>query len=143
MNYRALSIVLLLSSLGFAQAGIPANQTRVAEKSVQIPKDKPGSPQVAHSATLTWSASTSPNILNYPVYRSLTTGGPYTQVAAVPITPPLTYTDLTVLAGTTYFYVVTAKDANLESNNSNQATAVIPPDPVKPNPPTNLTVVAQ
>jgi large repetitive protein len=101
-----------------------------------------GEAATAHYVDLNWGASPSPGIVNYLVYRSLTTGGPYTNIGQTAATV-LTYHDATVLAGTTYYYVVTAKDANNESAKSNEAKAVVPADPVPPNPPVNLTVTAQ
>ena len=97
---------------------------------------------VVHSVDLSWGASTSPGILNYIAYRGTVTGGPYTNIGQV-AGNVLTYHDATVLAGTTYFYEVTAKDANFESAKSNEAKAIVPADPVPPNPPVNLTVTAQ
>jgi fibronectin type 3 domain-containing protein len=53
-------------------------------------------------------------------------GGPYTKLNATTVNA-LTYTDSTVSAGATYYYVVTdvASDGT-ESAFSNQATAVVP-----------------
>jgi fibronectin type 3 domain-containing protein len=65
-------------------------------------------------------------VAGYNVYRSSVSGGPYTKLNATPVTA-LTYTDSTVSAGATYYYVVTdvASDGT-ESVFSNQATAVVP-----------------
>jgi hypothetical protein len=69
--------------------------------------------------SLTWTASTSNTVMGYNVYRSTTSGGPYTKVAPLVATP---YTD-TVASGT-YYYVVTAVDASAdESAHSNEAFA--------------------
>jgi hypothetical protein len=80
-----------------------------------------GNAQVA----LTWTAST--GATSYHVKRSTTSGGPYTQVSA-PMAASFTDTGLT--NGTTYFYVVSAVNANGESVNSAQASA----KPVAPSP---------
>jgi hypothetical protein len=80
-----------------------------------------------HTATLSWTASSSSNVTGYNVYRGTTSGGPYpTKVNSALITG-LSYVDTTVQAGLTYYYVATAVDngAN-ESDYSNQAPAVIP-----------------
>ena len=53
--------------------------------------------------------------------RSTTNGGPYTGIASG-ITAT-TYTDNSVINGTTYYYVVTAVNGGGESGNSNQASA--------------------
>jgi len=63
---------------------------------------------VQHSVSLTWSASTS-TVAGYNIYRSTVSGSGYTKINSSFVTI-LTYTDSTVLSGTTYFYVTTAVD---------------------------------
>lgn len=77
-----------------------------------------------HAATLTWVASTTPNV-TYSVHRSESAGGPYTLIkAGVKL---LSFFDPNVIAGRTYYYVVTAVDpSGNASGYSNQATAKIP-----------------
>jgi hypothetical protein len=78
-----------------------------------------------HSATLNWTASTS-TVVGYNVYRRGSAGGPYTKLNSSLVTG-VTYTDSTVQAGQTYYYVTTAVDSsNNESVYSNSATALIP-----------------
>jgi len=80
----------------------------------------------AHSAALTWTASTSSNVTGYNVYRGTQSGGPYTKLT-LNLVGGTTYTDITVQAGQTYYYVTTAVDnTDNESIYSNEATAVIP-----------------
>jgi hypothetical protein len=53
-------------------------------------------------------------------------GGPYTLITSSPLAG-ITFTDTTVQAGLTYFYVVTAVDASgNESAYSNEASATVP-----------------
>jgi fibronectin type 3 domain-containing protein len=60
------------------------------------------------------------------VYRGTKTGGPYTKVNSS-LNVDTTFTDTTVAAGNTYFYVVTAVDGSgTESSYSNEAKAVVP-----------------
>lgn len=86
---------------------------------------------VPHSATLTWTASASvgrPGIgtIRYNVYRASTAGGPYTKLTSTPLSA-LTYTDLSVSAGQTYFYSTTAVDGvNPESKLAIEVKTVIP-----------------
>jgi hypothetical protein len=81
----------------------------------------------ADSVSLTWTASSSSDVIGYYAYRSTTSGSGYVKLD--PSSPASTeqYTDSTVQSGTTYYYVVTAVDSNdVESDYSGQATAVIP-----------------
>lgn len=80
----------------------------------------------AHTVTLNWTASTSPNIAGYNVYRSTISGSQYTKINSS-LAATTSYSDATVQAGLTYYYVTTAVDTGgNESTYSNQATAVIP-----------------
>jgi len=80
----------------------------------------------SHSVSLSWTASTSPNISGYYVYRGTVSGGPYTRLNSSPVAAT-TYTDTTPQAGQTYYYVATAVNSNgLESGFSNEVEAVIP-----------------
>jgi hypothetical protein len=80
---------------------------------------------VSHSVTLTWTASTSA-VSGYNVYRSTTSGGPYTKLNSSLIATT-TYVDSTVQASTTYFYVVTSVDSsNVESANSTEVSVTVP-----------------
>ncbi|HXN24756.1 MAG TPA: choice-of-anchor D domain-containing protein [Candidatus Dormibacteraeota bacterium] len=80
---------------------------------------------VAHSATLSWDPSTS-TVVGYYVYRGAQSGGPYTLLNSSSVAAT-GYPDLTVQAGLTYFYVVTAVDSSaVESAFSNEVSATIP-----------------
>lgn len=78
------------------------------------------------TATLSWTASISPAVTGYKIYRSITNGGSYTLLSPAPVTGT-TYVDNSIQGGLTYYYVVTAVDGkNNESTLSTQATAVVP-----------------
>ena len=80
----------------------------------------------SHIVTLSWEASTSPNIAGYNIFRGSTSGGPYTQINGA-LTSALTYADSNVLAGQTYYYVTTAIDGNNNSSvYSNEASSLVP-----------------
>jgi hypothetical protein len=84
-----------------------------------------GTAASAHSVSLTWDPSRSA-VTGYNVYRGSVSGGPYAQINSV-LDPSTSYTDNTVLAGNTYFYVSTALDSGgVESGFSNQVKVVIP-----------------
>ena len=79
---------------------------------------------VTHSASL-WTASTS-TVMGYNVYSSTVSGGPYTKLTLTPVTTT-SYTDTTVQAGATYYYVVTSVDSSgAESSYSSEVSATIP-----------------
>jgi fibronectin type 3 domain-containing protein len=81
--------------------------------------------QLGHTVALTWNASTS-TVSGYNVYRSTVSGTGYVKINSSAVSL-LSYTDATVLNGTTYYYVTTAFDSTgAESTFSNEASAVIP-----------------
>jgi hypothetical protein len=85
-----------------------------------------GTAAVAHSVSLSWVASTSSSVVGYIIYRGSVSGGPYTVLNSTP-NAGLTYTDTTVTAGQTYYYVVTAVDGSgNESVVSNEVAVTIP-----------------
>ncbi|MGA9246845.1 MAG: choice-of-anchor D domain-containing protein [Candidatus Acidiferrales bacterium] len=79
-----------------------------------------------HTVALAWTASTS-TVSGYNVYRGTTPNGPYPTKLNPSLVTTEQFTDSNVTSGITYYYVVTAVDSsNVESVDSNQATAVIP-----------------
>lgn len=85
---------------------------------------------------LTWNAVT--GATGYNVERSTTSGGIYTSIATNVTSP--NYIDTSVSNGTTYYYVVTAVNANGESAYSNEVSAT--PQAPLPSSPTNLVAIA-
>jgi uncharacterized repeat protein (TIGR03803 family) len=80
----------------------------------------------AQTVNLTWQPSNSQNIVGYNVYRGNSPDGPYTKLNST-LDPNTAYSDSTVQAGKTYYYVTTAVDnQGVESAYSNQSEAVIP-----------------
>ncbi|HXH47937.1 MAG TPA: IPT/TIG domain-containing protein, partial [Terriglobia bacterium] len=78
-----------------------------------------------HTVGLSWTGSSSP-AYGYNIYRSSTSGGPYTRLNSN-LLSGTSFSDNNVQAGQTYFYVTTAvNNSNMESSYSNQAQAVIP-----------------
>lgn len=79
-----------------------------------------------HSVTLNWTASTSPNLKGYYVYRAGVSGGPYKKMNSTPVVGT-SYVDYNIDGGFTYYYVATAVDtSNNESTYSSQAGASVP-----------------
>ena len=90
-----------------------------------VPLTGTGAATTPHSVTLSWSDAGT-QIAGYNVYRSTVSNGSYTRIDPTLVTTT-SYSDQTVVSGTTYYYVVTAVGTNtVESAPSNQATATIP-----------------
>ena len=87
------------------------------------PTPTPSSPQ-SHSVSISWTPSTSAGVTSYNVYRSSVSGGPY---AVVGNASSSSFTDNTVKAGATYFYVVTSLNASqIESVVSSETKVTVP-----------------
>jgi hypothetical protein len=81
---------------------------------------------IPHSVSLSWTASISPKVAGYNVYRGTTSGGPYSKLNSS-LVAATSYTDSAVQAGQSYYYVATAVDtSNNESAYSTPASALIP-----------------
>jgi len=80
---------------------------------------------VSHSVVITWTASTSV-VTGYNIYSATASGGPYSKLNSSPVAGT-SYTDTTVQASQTYFYVVTSVDSNgVESAFSSEVSASVP-----------------
>jgi hypothetical protein len=83
---------------------------------------------VAHYVSLSWTASTSA-VAGYNIYRATASGGPYTKINTS-LVVGTSYTDSTVSANVTYYYVARAVDnTGTESVNSGQSPAAAVPIP--------------
>ena len=85
---------------------------------------------IAHTVILSWTASSSPNIAGYNIYRgTVSLSGPF---GATPLNPTLinsslSYVDTSVVAGTTYYYVATAVNTSgVQSIDSTPVPAIVP-----------------
>ncbi|HXI71974.1 MAG TPA: FN3 associated domain-containing protein [Verrucomicrobiae bacterium] len=98
---------------------------------VQPPPTPPAAPVITSvltnygTVTLNWSASATAT--SYNVKRSTSLGGPFTTLANTSAT---TYTDTSVVNGTTYYYVVSGLNAGGEGPNSAVVLAQPPYPPV-------------
>ena len=78
-----------------------------------------------HSVTITWEPSVS-RVVGYNVYRADASGNNFTKLTSQPVFATK-YTDLTVEAGKTYTYYVSAVSLNgVESKPSANVTAKVP-----------------
>jgi len=79
-----------------------------------------------HGVSLSWTASTSPNISGYNVYRG-TSASSLSKINASLVTNGTSYGDSSVQAGQTYYYAITAVNSSgIESSYSTVVSATIP-----------------
>jgi hypothetical protein len=79
-----------------------------------------------HAVVVTWIPSISASVLGYNLYRSTTSGTNYTKVNSTVISGT-SYSDSSVRAGQTYYYVATAVDGSKdESGYSAETSATVP-----------------
>lgn len=123
-----------LSPYSNTASAITASNPPTGLSAVDHPSDQGG------AIDLVWTPSTSSTATQQKIYRSTTSGGPYTLAKIITNNTTSTYTDIGLTNGTIYYYVVRAFDGTTESANSNQASAA-PVDNIAPVPPTNLTAV--
>jgi len=113
-----------------------AVQTDLADlfKSASLPPAPTGLTATAGDShvSLTWTALG--GATSYNVKRGTTSGGPYPNVFSVTANQ---YTDIGLVNGTTYYYVVSAVNSAGEGPNSSEVNAI--PHPSPPPAPANLT----
>jgi hypothetical protein len=121
----AAGTVTILSANIASPAEIPVSGDGLNPTTSNPPPPPPPPPApVQHTVALSWGPSSSP-VSGYRVYRSTVSGSGFSALTSV--IGNLSFSDDTVAAGTTYYYVVTAVDAaGQESTHSNEATAVVP-----------------
>ncbi|HJR19551.1 MAG TPA: hypothetical protein VJ922_07510 [Actinomycetota bacterium] len=141
MNRKRLviGVLIALSSLAAAQAstssaiftdgpGVGANGFTTA--TLLAPTGlgaTAGCQTLAPKITLTWTATTSTFADGYDVYRSTTSGGPYSSIAHVNGRTTAIYVDASGLSlNTTYYYVIRSTAYGWTSANSSQASAKTP-----------------
>jgi len=118
--------VTFTPSSGSTVSGNVAITSTASNSPINISLSGTGVVAVQHSVALSWTASTSSGVVGYRVYRATQSGGPYTLITNTAVVGT-TFTDTTVAAGQTYFYVVTAVDGSgNESVNSNEVSATVP-----------------
>jgi hypothetical protein len=83
-------------------------------------------PVLSIEVEVTWTATASTFADGYQVFRSATSGGPYTLIGTVAGRTTTTFTDADVTFLTTYHYVVQATRDLWRSVNSTQASFTTP-----------------
>ena len=111
------------NALGGASGQVGFNSN--AENSPTVEQVAGTGVQSSHNVYLSWQAGGG-NPVGYNIYRSTTQGGPY-QMINTSLDSSTNYTDYTVVAGDTYYYVATEVNSqDEESGYSNVSQAVIP-----------------
>lgn len=96
-----------------------------ASSSARVAFSGNGTQASKHSVVLAWGAAPA-DMAGYNVYRGVALEGPYTKINASPNTSS-TFTDASVVAGQTYFYMTTAVNKHgRESKYSNRVQVEIP-----------------
>jgi hypothetical protein len=120
--------VMFRPPVGGGQSGVVIVTEDAQGSPQQVTLNGTGLAPVQHySEDLTWDAITS-SVIGYNVYRGTQSGGPYTKLTT-PLEESTFYTDATVESGQSYFYVVTAVDANNEESGISNEILVIVPTP--------------
>ena len=88
-----------------------------------------GTPTPIHNVSLSWTASTSSDVVGYNIYRGASSAGPYSKINSS-LNAGTNYTDNSVVDGQTYYYVSTA----VNSNNQESAYSSPPQQTVIPAP---------
>lgn len=124
------STVGTISSTGLytAPSTVPSGEVTITAQSTYQPASSASATVTiapAYAVLLSWTVSTS-TVSGYNIYRGTVSGGPFAKLNSS-LQSGTTYTDSTVQAGQTYYYVTTAVDSSgAESAYSNVASAVVP-----------------
>jgi hypothetical protein len=112
----------VVSGVNEAGEGPDSNQASATPSVPQVPAAPTGVTAVSNTKkkiTVSWNAVA--GATSYTIKRSTTSGGPYTNVGT---TSSTSFTNSGLTSGTTYYYVVSASNAQGEGPNSAQVSAV-------------------
>jgi Abnormal spindle-like microcephaly-assoc'd, ASPM-SPD-2-Hydin len=109
-------------------SGLATGTLSFADNASNVPTEALSGTGVAptqHSVSLSWTDNSS-GVVGYNIYRGSISGGPYAKINSA-LDSTTAYTDTSVLAGRTYYYVTTSVNGSgMQSGYSNQAQAVVP-----------------
>ncbi|HUO30518.1 MAG TPA: hypothetical protein VMU80_14940 [Bryobacteraceae bacterium] len=121
---------------------LPSNPVSVATPPApNAPTNVVATAKSATNVTVTWSETIPPNglsVTSYKIYRS--TSLPVTTSDYVATRSTQSYTDTTVVAGTTYYYAISAIDSGNDASALSSPAKVTTSSP--PNAPTNVVATA-
>jgi hypothetical protein len=81
-----------------------------------------------YTVSLSWNASTSPNVTGYNIYRRTGTSGGYTKINTA-VNSTTSYVDTSVTDGLTYYYETTAVNSSGEESAASAAVQAVIPAP--------------
>jgi cellulose 1,4-beta-cellobiosidase len=118
-------VVIAVNGAGSSPNSAQVSATPTAGGAAPAPPTGVVAASITGLIAVAWKPSTSPGVTQNRIYRSTVSGGPYALIGTVAAGSAYpTYNDRTVVAGTTYYYVVTAVNSSgAESGYSNQASA--------------------
>lgn len=112
----------VVAGVNGAGEGPDSNQASATPQQPQVPAAPTGVTAVSNTKkkiTVSWNAVA--GATSYTIKRSTTNGGPYTNVGT---TSSTSFTNSGLTSGTTYYYVVSASNAQGQGPNSAQVSAV-------------------
>jgi Cep192 domain 4 len=120
----SISVVFAPTSAG-SLSGTATVASNASNSPVAIALTGTGAAATSYSVALGWTSGSS-SVVGFNIYRGSQSGGPYTKLNSS-LLSAASYTDTSVSAGQTYYYVATDVDSTGdESAYSNVANAVIP-----------------
>ncbi|MGB2603733.1 MAG: fibronectin type III domain-containing protein, partial [Candidatus Sulfotelmatobacter sp.] len=109
-------------------ASVGASFASDASNSATATLQGTGAPAPVHTVSLSWNASTSPNITGYNIYRRTGTSGSFTKINSS-LNATTSYVDTAVTDGQTYYYETTALNSSDEESAPSSAVAAAIPAP--------------
>ncbi|HEU5078795.1 MAG TPA: cellulase family glycosylhydrolase [Opitutaceae bacterium] len=111
----------VVSAMNPGGEGVNSSQVSATPSAAAAPFAPTGLNLLTGDTQLYLSWTTAPGASSYNVKRASSSGGPYTTIASVTTT---SFTDPSLINGTSYYYVISAVNANGESADTNQVSGV-------------------
>ncbi|HEV3483025.1 MAG TPA: choice-of-anchor D domain-containing protein [Candidatus Acidoferrales bacterium] len=122
----ALMVTFSPSSVGSTTGASVTIASNAANSPAIVSLGGAGQAPASHRVALSWNPSSSSDVTGYNVFRAVNSGGYGTNPLNVAPVSGTGYTDASVTAGQTYFYIVTTVGSGVSSTASNEVAATIP-----------------
>ncbi len=135
-NIMAVALLLMLFTLFGCTTGVKKDAGLTDFEAPTIPQNVTAIGK-ERAILVNWSANTEPDLVGYRLYRSSSSGGPFTLIATIGTQPAPSYLDNDQQNGLVndqyYFYKISAfdtqgKESDLSRTNAVQARAGLPPE---------------